>query len=66
MEIDENHDINSIKVRTLASFYPSSCIKATKDLETRCHNHEECKNSEDDMDADCTSDKERLKNFYHK
>ena len=40
MEIDENQDFNSSKVRTLASFYPSSCIKATKDLEKHGQTYE--------------------------
>lgn len=66
MEIDENNDMNSTKVRTLASFYPSSCIKATKNLEARTHNYELNKKSENDMDEDCISDKEKLVIFHNK
>lgn len=66
MEIDENNDMNSIKVRTLASFYPSSCIKATKDLESRTNNYEISKKLENDMDEDCPSNEERLNNFHNK
>lgn len=32
MEIDENHNFNAAKGRTLAAFYPSS-IKASKNLD---------------------------------
>mmetsp|Transcript_29257 Transcript_29257/g.25869 ORF Transcript_29257/g.25869 Transcript_29257/m.25869 type:complete len:103 (+) Transcript_29257:142-450(+) len=65
MEIDENHDINSSKVRTLASFYPSSCLKATKDLEKQSKNFEDLKKSEQDMDVS-SSDEDKLRMFHYK
>ncbi len=66
MEIDENNDMNSTKVRTLASFYPSSCIKATKDLEKHSYNFGRRKLSENEMDQDLISDEEKLRIYHRK
>ena len=52
MEIDENQDMNGPKIRTLASFYPSSCVKASKDLEKHSNNYEMVKKSECNMDEE--------------
>lgn len=72
MEIDENHDFNAAKARTLAEFYPSS-LRATKDLEKRTYPTEEMLKSEHDIESIHTyqgtqklSDEERLSNFRTK
>ena len=66
MEIDENQDFNSSKVKTLASFYPSSCIKATKDLEKHSQTYEMMKKSESDMEQDCVTEDDKIQLFHHK
>ena len=66
MEIDENNDINSTKIRALASFYPSNCLKATKDLEKHCYGFGRRKASDDEMKPDLVTDEDKLKIFHHK
>lgn len=62
MEIDENHDFNAAKARTLASFYPSS-IKATKDLEKRSQAPESGLMMEDIVSDTTETDEEKLAKF---
>lgn len=66
MEIDENNDINPIKVKTLASFYPSSCIKATKDLEKHGYHFGRSKITDHEMEQEQISDEEKLRIYHQK
>lgn len=60
MEIDENHDFNASKHRTLASFYPSS-IRASKGLENSTLFEEKWK-----LETQDASDEEKLEKFREK
>lgn len=65
MEIDENHDFNAAKARTLSSFYPSS-IRASKDLEKNTNPTEILIKAEEDMETVIETDEDKLIRFRQK